>query len=207
MTYYVAPTGGDAAPGTLQRPFATVARACRAVGDAVYSGATHDVTVELRAGTYRLDTPLILGADDCPPAPYRLTFRNHGGEEPVLSGAWPVTGWRRLEDGVPGLPEVARGNVWVVEVPGLDCRCLFTGARRLPRARTRGFVPATRLTRAEWSAARERGADGAWLTELHYAAGAAAEQEDLAGAEVVIRPMWPWWSTTCRWPRWTATGA
>ena len=192
MTYHVAPTGDDAAPGTLQRPFSTLARARRAVAAAVRSGAAHDVTVALRAGTYRLDTPLVLGADDCPPAPYRLTFRNYGGEEPVLSGARPVTGWRRLEDGVRGLPAVARGNVWVAEVPGLDCRCLFTGARRLPRARTRGFVPATRLTRAEWSAAREHGADAAWLTELHYPAGAVAEQEDLASAEVVIRPMWPW---------------
>ena len=39
---------------------------------------------------------------------------------------------------------------------------------------------------------RERGADAAWLTELHYPVGAIAQQVDLAGAEVVIRPMWPW---------------
>ena len=192
MTYFVAPTGDDAAPGTLQRPFASPARASRAMRAAVGSGAAHDVTVELRGGTYRLNAPLIIGPHDGPPAPYRVTFRNHGSEEPILSGARPVTGWRRLEENVPALPEVARGNVWVAEVPGLDCRCLFAGARRLPRARTRGFVPATRLTRAEWSAARERGADAAWLTELHYPAGAIAEEDDLAVAEVVIRPMWPW---------------
>ena len=53
MTYFVAPTGDDAAPGTLQRPFASPARASRAVRAAVGSGAAHDVTVELRGGTYR----------------------------------------------------------------------------------------------------------------------------------------------------------
>lgn len=30
------------------------------------------------------------------------------------------------------------------------------------------------------------------MTELHYHAGAVAEQEDLASAEVVIRPTRPW---------------
>ena len=71
MTYFVAPTGDDAAPGTLQRPFASPARASRAMRAAVGSGAAHDVTVELRGGTYRLNAPLIIGPHDCPPAPYR----------------------------------------------------------------------------------------------------------------------------------------
>src|SRR3954447_17497892 len=45
-SWYVAPTGEDAAPGTLEKPFATVQRAQRAArpGDTVF----------LRGGTYHM---------------------------------------------------------------------------------------------------------------------------------------------------------
>ena len=56
--FHVAPAGSDAAAGTLRRPFATPARAVRAVRDLVARGLKRNVLVLFRGGTYYLETPL-----------------------------------------------------------------------------------------------------------------------------------------------------
>ncbi|WP_197093784.1 right-handed parallel beta-helix repeat-containing protein [Nonomuraea sp. SBT364] len=117
---YVSPHGDDAAPGTPERPFATLGRALRAARE-----LTGDVVVHLRAGTHTLAAPLELTEDDG-----HLTFQAHGygtpeQEEVVISGGREITG--RLEDGV-----------WVADVGDLDTRQLYVGAegsyRRAERA-------------------------------------------------------------------------
>ncbi|MFD0891177.1 hypothetical protein ACFQ08_42070, partial [Streptosporangium algeriense] len=102
---YVAPGGDDSAPGTQERPFATLARAELAARD-----LTGDVVVRLRAGAYTLTEPL---EPTAAPGHGHVTYQAHGygtaeQEEVVIGGGRTVTGWRE-QDGV-----------WLADVGDLD---------------------------------------------------------------------------------------
>ncbi|MFF7981716.1 right-handed parallel beta-helix repeat-containing protein [Streptomyces sp. NPDC007901] len=126
---YVAPWGDDHGPGTLDHPFATPARAQRAVR-AIAPRMTSDVTVNLRAGTYRLTAPLRLTTADSGRHGHRVVYQAYGygtaHQEPVtLSGGRPVTGWH---------PDPGRPGVWRADVGALETRQLYVDGRRAPRA-------------------------------------------------------------------------
>ncbi len=130
--FYVAPAGNDAWSGTLPAPngaktdgpFATPQRARDAARAAKVTGAA-PCRVVLRAGTYALAEPLVLGPEDSgtPEAP--VTWEAFPGEKPVLSGGQTITGWR-VQPGVSevDLPEVKAGawnfsQLWMA-APGQD---------------------------------------------------------------------------------------
>jgi hypothetical protein len=77
--YFVAPTGNDAEPGTLEKPFATLQRAQDAVrqkhGD-----------VFLRGGTYYLPAPLVFTANDSGTKDKPVVLQNYKDEKPIISG-------------------------------------------------------------------------------------------------------------------------
>ncbi|UCH33795.1 MAG: right-handed parallel beta-helix repeat-containing protein, partial [Armatimonadota bacterium] len=81
-TYFVAPSGADANPGTLEKPFRTIQRAADVMkpGDTCFA----------RAGVYRETVrPATSGEQGKP-----ITFAAYEDEEVVISGADPITGWR-----------------------------------------------------------------------------------------------------------------
>ncbi|MFF4896577.1 right-handed parallel beta-helix repeat-containing protein [Streptomyces sp. NPDC001068] len=133
---YVAPWGDDRGPGTLARPFATPARAQRAVRALVPHMAS-DLTVSLRGGTYRLTGPLRLTPADSGRHGHRVVYQAYGYgtalQEPVtLSGGRPVTGWR---------PARGRPGVSQADVGSLETRQLYVDGRRAPRAARGGPLP------------------------------------------------------------------
>jgi PDZ domain len=77
--YFVSPTGDDANPGTLEKPFATLQRAQQAArqkrGD-----------VFLRGGTYYLSAPLLFTALDSGSKDAPVIFQNYRGEKAVITG-------------------------------------------------------------------------------------------------------------------------
>ncbi|MFJ8487521.1 hypothetical protein ACIRBZ_03930 [Streptomyces sp. NPDC094038] len=81
---YVAPWGDDHGPGTFDRPFATPARAQRAVR-AIAPRMTSDVTVNLRGATYRLTSPLRL-TTPCTAHPTCATITTIAGPRPPYRG-------------------------------------------------------------------------------------------------------------------------
>lgn len=83
----VSPQGDDAAAGTAAAPLKTVAAALRKAENAA-SGAAR--TIRLMSGTYRLDAPLRFGYSS-----EGLTVRADVPGRAILSGAVPVTGWKR----------------------------------------------------------------------------------------------------------------
>ncbi|MCX6953730.1 MAG: PDZ domain-containing protein [Verrucomicrobia bacterium] len=93
--YYVAPTGDDANPGTLARPFASLPRAQAAVRQK--SGPVY-----LRGGTHYLAQPLVFTAADSgsPAAP--VVFQAYADEQPVISGGVRLASlaWRPFRDGI-----------------------------------------------------------------------------------------------------------
>jgi hypothetical protein len=112
--FYIAPNGNDRAPGTLERPFATVARAQEAVRElrSAQPDRQRPLVVMLRGGMYPLRKPLaFLPADSgTPQSP--TVFAAYPGEKPMISGGVRITGWQKGADGrwTVSLPAVKRGD-------------------------------------------------------------------------------------------------
>lgn len=113
-TFYVAPDGCDQGPGTAEAPWATLAgardrlRARRASGS-----GPEPITVWVRGGEYVQREPLMLTDQDSgtPEAP--VCFRAVDGQQVVVRGGIPVTGFRpwrnaivqaRIDDAGPAAP-------------------------------------------------------------------------------------------------------
>ncbi|TDE02779.1 right-handed parallel beta-helix repeat-containing protein [Jiangella asiatica] len=94
---YVSPDGDDAAPGTRDQPFRTLERARDAVRELIADGMTADVTVVLREGTYYLDESLRLNENDSGRDGHQVVYTNEPGENAVVAGGRPITGWEQVE--------------------------------------------------------------------------------------------------------------
>ncbi|GAA0904147.1 sigma-70 family RNA polymerase sigma factor [Virgisporangium aurantiacum] len=87
FSLYVAPNGSDAAPGTLDRPFATLGKAVAVVRPGQ--------TIALRGGVYRPTRGVVITVSGT--ASKRITLTNYRDERPVIDAAdvpadkWTVT--------------------------------------------------------------------------------------------------------------------
>ena len=97
-SFFVSPNGSDANPGTISRPFVTLARAQAAARLARAHGA---VTVYLRGGTYYLSKPLVFTPADSGTAEAPVLYRPYTTEKPILSGAVPLhLTWTPYKNGI-----------------------------------------------------------------------------------------------------------
>ncbi|GAB4307750.1 MAG: hypothetical protein Kow0069_05530 [Promethearchaeota archaeon] len=123
VSFYVAPDGNDAGPGTEAAPFRTLARG-RDAARQLSGPWAGDVVVYLRGGTHFLNETLALDWRDSGRDDHRLVFRNYPGESPVVSGGVLVTGWAVGNDGA-----------WTAPSPVADFRQLYVEGKRATRAR------------------------------------------------------------------------
>ena len=145
-SFYVAVNGNDRNPGTVSRPFASLWRARDAVRELKRKQPDRDITVLIRGGTYTVERTVVFGLEDSGSTNQVITYAAYPGEEPVFSGGVRITGWRKLTNPPEALPEVARGKVWVADVPSIEGRpwrfhALFDADGLLPRACSHGFKP------------------------------------------------------------------
>ncbi len=163
--FYVAPTGSDANPGTLAKPFATLPRAMQAARGLRQSMdkaevSARPVNVFLRGGTYEVREPIVFTPADSGTADAPVTYAAYRDEKPVLSGGKRLSGSWRQTPGKPywqlDLPE-ARGGKWAF------CTLFVNGESRT-RARTPNW--GQKVLRAE---GREPGGDP--RQALRYFAG------------------------------------
>ena len=133
-TFWVSPDGNDSSPGTRSKPFLTLERArdaVRAVNASRKTGA--NMTVNLRGGTYRLASPLLLDWRDSGGKGKEITYRAAPGEHPMISGSIRVENWSLYD---------ASLNIWRASVGGgRASRQLYVNGQRAVRART-GSYPA-----------------------------------------------------------------
>ncbi len=125
---HVSPSGSDTNPGTEAKPFKTIRRARDEVRK--FNGKmTGDIEVVLHGGTYQLGETLVFGSRDGGADNHKVVYRSRPGEEVVVSGGRPLTGWKPAADGMwtLDLPEVKSGNWWF--------RQLFADGQRMPRGR------------------------------------------------------------------------
>ena len=136
VEFWVAPTGKDDAPGTLERPFATVERARNALRELRAAGKLMGpATLFLRGGVYALPQTLTLGAQDSGTAEAPVTFRAYQNEKPILSGGRAVTGF------VPGEGQILKADLTAQGLKGASFKQLFMGGRRMILARYPNFDP------------------------------------------------------------------
>lgn len=117
-TIYVAPSGNDEWPGSIEKPLASLAKAQEMARS---SGST---MIDLRAGRHVLTEPLVLTAADS-----GTTFRSYDEEPAILSGGRRITEWQR------------DGDVWRAEAGVLEPRVLIVDGRRADRAVQTAGIP------------------------------------------------------------------
>jgi hypothetical protein len=125
LDIYVATDGDDYDIGfTIGSPLATITEA-RDTIRALDSLPTGGVTVWIRGGNYYQTTPLSFDDSDSAGTGYTTTYRNYPGEEPVIIGGTPVTGW-----------QLDSGSVYKADVGiGTEFYCLFENNQRRTMAR------------------------------------------------------------------------
>ena len=190
---YVSTIGNDTADGSISKPLATIPAAVKKVRAIRKSGNKEPMTIYLRDGQHYLNTTLVLGREDGsiisdkgtsekPGAgklsSAHLTFSAYPGEHPVISGGIPVNEWKLVSNDLTGLPENAKGKIWVADIPeGLDkFYTLYDEKGRLNRASDSGFIP---------------GEMGDKKT-LFFPKGALKNWENLADVEIHVRPSRAW---------------
>lgn len=184
---YVAPDGNDAAPGTIDQPFATLTQARDA---ARKLPAGQPKRIVLRGGKY-FNVSLGLGPEDS-----GLVIEAAPEEKPILYGGERITGWAK--DGekfyaasLPDFPRVAG------DAPAdWEIRMLRVDGQWRPRARfpvqgtlthlTSFDVPWMSTTGGGWKRPPTR----AELTTLKYQAGDLGPGLDIKNAELTVYHMW-----------------
>lgn len=115
--YYVALDGSDeTGDGSVTRPFATIEKARDTIRklDSLPDGG---VTVYLRGGEYYIDETITFTPEDSGEVGKPIVYASYPGEEAMIHSGKKITGFTKLTDNYPaGLPEEAKGNVYVADV-------------------------------------------------------------------------------------------
>jgi hypothetical protein len=116
--FYVAPNGNDSNPGTIDLPFASVAKAQTMVRTTLLpnncAGRTTPIIVQMRAGLYTSQALSFTASDSGCNSNVPVMYENYPGEAPVLSGGRQLTGWTNITG-----QSICAGNTncWQVSLP------------------------------------------------------------------------------------------
>lgn len=114
--YYVStddPAASDSNVGTDDRaPFKTIEHARDVARSFLVNNHTDNVTVLIRAGTYRPSQTIALTSRDSGQGNQHVTYRSYGGERVVMSGSKELTGWAPV-DGKPGMFSANTNNLGI----------------------------------------------------------------------------------------------
>ena len=140
---WVSPDGNDNDAGTQAAPLASAAGAQRKIRELriLSELATNEpAQIILRGGIYQLDRPFIFIAADSGTETSPTNIESAPDEKPILSSGVQIEGWHKLKKEIPGLPEMARGKIWVADATKigghfLEFRQLWAGGQKAIRAR------------------------------------------------------------------------
>ena len=160
-TFYVSPTGDDAAAGAADAPFRTVHRAQTAVRAAAAT-MDGDIVVNLASGEYRVAQTLELTEADSGRNGHRVVYRSVGSlGQARLLGSVPLVGW-----------QPHRNGIWKVALPeGTTFNTLYEGGKRAWKARFPNYehhpdMPTARgryFVSTDGSPTSEKGEKTGWL--------------------------------------------
>jgi len=109
LAFYVSPSGNDVSGhGSATQPWQSVAKARDHIrSSGANTNQSDEIVVYLRGGRYELTNTLEFTTADSAASGFFITYRSYPGEQAVVSGGKPVTGWMP----VPGQ------SYWVASVP------------------------------------------------------------------------------------------
>ncbi|HTN35945.1 MAG TPA: right-handed parallel beta-helix repeat-containing protein [Arachidicoccus sp.] len=132
---YVSPKGNDTDfdAGEKSAPFRTIAAALRAAREirrlngfnagknkAELNGGKGAIRINLEDGVYTPPTTLFVRPEDGGSINSPTIIEAVHPGKATISGGRSVKGWKRLETTIPGMPEAARGHVYVANLPGAE---------------------------------------------------------------------------------------
>ena len=123
-TFYVSPSGNDAAAGTKDAPFKTITQAQKAVR-AINGSMTGDIEVILREGTYVLPSTVNFSEADGGKDGHYVRYKAADGEKPLITGGMQITGWTIHDEA---------NNIWKAEGVDGRFRQLYVNNRKAVRA-------------------------------------------------------------------------
>ncbi|OWV25379.1 carbohydrate-binding protein [Fibrobacter sp. UWB1] len=123
-TFYVSPSGNDAAAGTKDAPFKTITQAQKAVR-AINGSMTGDIEVILREGTYVLPATVDFTEADGGKDGHYVRYKAADGEKPLITGGMQITGWTIHDEA---------NNIWKAEGVDGRFRQLYVNNRKAVRA-------------------------------------------------------------------------
>lgn len=171
-TLFVAPNGKDTAPGTRDKPLATLTGA-RDTLRRVRTGR-EKALVYIRGGFYEVGETVVFGPQDS-----GATYAAYEGEKPVFVASRVINGWKKES-----------GQVWVADAPPGRFYVLFDAKGMLPRARSEGFSPLKNPDLAKLPI-YPAPAD-ADKSVIRFPSGAIKNWSNLDDVELVIRPHFAW---------------
>ncbi len=124
-TFYVSPSGNDAAAGTKDAPFKTITQAQKAVR-AINGSMTGDIEVILREGTYALPATIGFDERDGGKDGHYVRYKAADGEKPLITGGMGITGWTIHDE---------KNNIWKVEGVDARFRQMYVNGKKAIRAR------------------------------------------------------------------------
>lgn len=139
---FVSPLGNDNYVGTRSQPLKTIDAAREKVRDLKAKDPKRDITVWLAGGQYQLAQTLTFDLKDGAADGHKIMYTALPGERPVVSSDVHLSGWKKVNGKLQGLPKKANGKIWMVPVPSSikDFKTLYNNEHRLPRAKTKAFA-------------------------------------------------------------------
>ena len=185
--FYVSTAGSDAWSGRMAKanpthtdgPFATIARARDAARKLKSTSAQGDIRIRIRGGVYVQPETLVFSIAHSAGEGRTITYEAYPNETPVISSGIPIRSWQKPTEEPVNLPAVARGKVWVAELPSKLTRILslYDGNERLPRARGEGFAPIAFVDKRTYAP-----------DKIAFPAGAMRNWSGLTDAELLVIP-------------------
>ena len=117
----------------------------------------------------------MFGLEDSGEGDSTITYAAYPGETPVFSSGREIKGWQKVSGELPGLPEEARGKLWVANVSDRFFT-LYDAEGMLPRAQSERFVPLK----------------GGSKNELHFPKGRLKNWPNVEDVDILVRPTRAW---------------
>jgi len=143
---WVSPEGTANGDGTAAKPVSdlvTARRIARELRRLKDPSITNGIHIILKGGNYYLTEPIVFRPEDSGTKQSPTIIMAAKGENPVLNGGVTISGWKRQQGAVKGLPQEATGKVWVADIPTvggrrLELRQLWVDGVKAQRASTQG---------------------------------------------------------------------
>lgn len=117
---YVSATGSDRNEGNKSAPYATIAMAVRKAREMRRlndPSIKHGIEIIVENGTYRFSEPLFIRPEDSGTDGSPTIIKAVANARPVFSGGIEISGWKKLQVNVNGIPTNSKNKVWVADVP------------------------------------------------------------------------------------------